>query len=161
MSLRYRRRHGRKRLRKKHALTSCLTQGRYHSLFTHDAHHRFPVIYSSCSTSRPSMAESKKSDAPSSTILLRYPTSPSWKPTLRRSLRTVLTIFSYTPLAFLLSRLAYLISPSLGSNSRSLSNNLHFRFADLASPLATLERYPVGITAGVLPKRIHAHNDCA
>jgi hypothetical protein len=83
---------------------------------------------------------------------------PSWRNTLRVWWRVARTAFSYTPLAFLLARLVHILAPT--PTERSSYNNLHFAFAPDGSPLRLDGRYPVKITAGVLPKRFHAHNDC-
>lgn len=86
------------------------------------------------------------------------PVASSWRATLKTWLLTASAVFTYTPLAFLLGRIVWIAAPA--PRTRSSYNNLIFPFASDQSPLRLGGRYPVRITAGVLPKRFHAHNDC-
>jgi hypothetical protein len=86
------------------------------------------------------------------------PVAPSWRTTLKSWLLAASAVFTYTPIAFLLGRIVWISAPA--PRSRSSFNNLIFPFASDRSPLRAVGRYPVKITAGVLPKRFHAHNDC-
>jgi hypothetical protein len=84
--------------------------------------------------------------------------SSSWRNSFKSWWHAAFTFFSYTPLAYLLGRGIWVIAPP--PQNRSAYNNLIFPFASNRSPLSAGGRYPVRVTAGVLPKRFHAHNDC-
>jgi hypothetical protein len=78
------------------------------------------------------------------------------KTRLLRLLKTLLTVLYYSPPVLLASRFVTFIAPG---TPHSTTNNLHFALVSADSPLHG-DAYPVGITAGVVPKRFHAHNDC-
>lgn len=55
------------------------------------------------------------------------------------------------------------LSSSTMSNPVTLpdaGNTLLFQFAGAESPFKTDPRYGVSVTAGVVPRRFHSHNDC-
>jgi hypothetical protein len=77
---------------------------------------------------------------------------------IKHHLSRIIRILSYTPPIYILARLITVFAPQADRVSKS--NDLHFHFAHSNSPLR-VGTYEVGITVGVLPKRFHAHNDCA
>jgi hypothetical protein len=82
---------------------------------------------------------------------------PTLKRTLQRTLQLAWLALSYTPLGFLLSRALFVLAPQPAQYSTG--NGLLFPLAPADSPLRVPRRYPARLTAGVVPKRFHAHND--
>jgi hypothetical protein len=76
---------------------------------------------------------------------------------LRRLLGALfLPFLSWFPVAFVGFRTLTALAPT--GDTTSTSNDLLFRLAPADSPLRA---YDVPLTAGVVPKRFHSHNDCA
>jgi hypothetical protein len=87
-----------------------------------------------------------------------FPAPRTLTTSIKHHLSRIIRILSYTPPIYLFARFITVFAPQADRVSKS--NDLHFHFAHSNSPLR-VGTHEVGITAGVLPKRFHAHNDCA
>lgn len=75
---------------------------------------------------------------------------------LKRLLKVLIAVITYSPVYILVSRIVTFVAPGDPHSSR---NDLHFALVGAESPLYG-GAYPVHLTAGVVPKRFHSHNDC-